>query len=146
MVSEEYLRAIITAEFDVRERAPHSAIASFVQHVADLGDGTATRDVAAKFGLVYAGGLLGIEFGIVPWQQEELLDAIAKCYRGARDLLPDEGVALRQGMTLLMGCLGGLPRRKDLQESQGKKPKWRTGWTVTGSGRTGRDRYVIRRR
>ena len=68
---EEYLCWIITAEFDVRD-STKAAINFFVRCVAESGDGTVTRDVAAKFGLVYAGGLLGIKFGIVPWQQEEL--------------------------------------------------------------------------
>jgi putative DNA primase/helicase len=79
-----YIEKIITADFSVREMA-QQAVASFAEHVADTGDDVVARDVAAKFGLVYAGGLLGIKFGIVPWTQEELLDAIGKCYRGARD-------------------------------------------------------------
>jgi hypothetical protein len=138
---EEYVRRIINAEFDVRDSA-HAAIDFFVRHVAEVGDGAITGDVAAKFGLVYAGGLLGIKFGIVPWQQGELLDAIAKCYRGARDLLPDEGVALRQGLALLMGRLAGLPRRKILKAD--KATNWRE---VEGyrARRNGYDRYVIRR-
>jgi hypothetical protein len=138
--NEEYLRRIITAEFGVRD-STKAAIDSFVRSVAESGDGAVTRDVAAKFGLVYAGGLLGIRFGIVPWQQEELLDAIAKCYRGARDLLPDEGVALRQGLALLMGRLAGLPRRKILKAD--KATKWRKleGYRVR---RDGCDRYVIK--
>jgi hypothetical protein len=138
---EECVRRIINAKFDVRDSA-HAAIDFFVRHVAEVGDGAITSDVAAKFGLVYAGGLLGIKFGIVPWQQGELLDAIAKCYRGARDLLPDEGVALRQGLALLMGRLAGLPRRKILKADKA------TNWhKVEGyrARRDGRDRYVIRR-
>jgi hypothetical protein len=139
--NEEYLRRIITAKFDVRD-STKAAIDSFVRCVAESGDGTVTRDVAAKFGLVYAGGLLGIRFGIVPWQQEELLGAIAKCYRGARDLLPDEGVALRQGLALLMGRLGGLPRRKVLQANGATDWRKIDGYLVR---RDGRDRYSIRR-
>jgi hypothetical protein len=140
--NEEYLRRIITAEFDVRD-GTKAAIDSFVRSVAESGDGAVTRDVAAKFGLAYAGGLLGIRFGIVPWQQEELLDAIAKCYRGARDLLPDEGVALRQGLALLMGRLGGLPRRKVLQANGATSWPKVDGYRMR---RNGRDRYVIKRK
>ena len=139
--NEEYLRRIITAEFDVRD-STKAAINSFVRCVAESGDGTVTRDVAAKFGLVYAGGLLGIRFGIVPWQQEELFDAIAKCYRGARDLLPDEGVALRQGLALLMGRLGGLPRRKILKADQSTNWDRIDGYRVRTKRR---DRYVLKR-
>jgi hypothetical protein len=109
-----YLERIVLAEFDVAEVA-RNATSTFVGHVVESGDGAVARDVAAKFGLVYAGGLLGIRFGIVPWQADELLDAIAKCYRAARDILPDEGVALRKGMEVLNACLGKLRRLKDLE-------------------------------
>jgi hypothetical protein len=138
---EEYVGRIINAEFDARDRA-RAAIASFVQHITDPSDGTVTRDVATKFGLVYAGGILGIELGIVPWQQDELLDAISKCYRGARDLLPDEGVALRQGMALLKGRLEGLPRRKVQKADEA------TDWGKVEGYRVRRDsgnRYIIKR-
>jgi hypothetical protein len=93
-------------------------------------------------GLVYAGGLLGIRLGIVPWQQDELLDAIAKCYRGARSLLPDEGVALRQGLAILQTRLSSLARAKLLKRHAS------TDWDkLDGYWRrkSGQDRYVIKR-
>jgi putative DNA primase/helicase len=68
-----YLERIVLAEFDVAEVA-RNATSTFVGHVVESGDGAVARDVAAKFGLVYAGGMLGIRFGIVPWQADELLD------------------------------------------------------------------------
>jgi Domain of unknown function (DUF927) len=91
---ETYIERIITADFDVEEYTKAN-IASFVQHVSEGTDGDVARDVAGKFGLVYAGGMLGIRLGIVPWNQAELLDAITKCFRSARDVLSDEGVVLR---------------------------------------------------
>jgi hypothetical protein len=136
-----YLEKIITANFDIREVALE-ATASFAQHVADVGDDVVARDVARKFGLVYAGGLLGIRFGIVPWQQDELLDAIAKCYRGARTLLPDEGVALRQGLGILRAHLTGLARLKEL------KRHTTTDWGKLDGywwRKSGQIRYIIRR-
>jgi hypothetical protein len=132
---------IITADFDVREMA-REATALFAQHVADVGDDVVARDVARKFGLVYAGGLLGIQFGIVPWQKDELLDAIAKCYRGARNQLPDEGVALRQGLTILQTRLSGLARSKLLKKNAS------TDWDRLDGYRRrppGQDRYIIKR-
>jgi hypothetical protein len=139
----QYLEEIITADFDVREMA-RDAAASFAQHVADVGDDVVARDVAKKFGLVYAGGLLGIRLGIVPWQQDELLDAIAKCYRGARSLLPDEGVALRQGLKILQERLGKLVRLKSLPKRQRSSHDWDN---ADGYRRRppGQDRYIIKR-
>jgi hypothetical protein len=77
----------------------------FVKHVRDNSDGDIARDVAQKFGLIYAGGRLGIRYGLLPWQQSDLLDAISKCYFGARELLPDDGVALRRGIKALKAVL-----------------------------------------
>jgi hypothetical protein len=136
-----YLEKIITADFSVREMA-QQAVGSFAEHVADVGDDVVARDVARKFGLVYAGGLLGIQFGIVPWQQDELLDAIAKCYRGARNLLPDEGVALRKGLASLQTRLSGLARAKLLKRQAS------TDWDkLDGYWRRkpGQVRYIIKR-
>jgi hypothetical protein len=80
-----------------------------VKKVCDDFDGDVARDVAEKFGLIYAGGRLGIRCGLLPWDRGELLDAIAKCYVGALELLPDEGVTLRQGITALRTQLRKLP-------------------------------------
>ncbi len=136
-----YLEKIVRAEFDVAEFARNAA-STFVGHVVEIGDGAVARDVAAKFGLVYAGGLLGIKFGIVPWQTDELLDANAKCYRGARDILPDEGVALRKGMEVLRAWLGGLRRVKELEADRSTDWDRIEGYRVRTKHR---NRYVIKR-
>ncbi len=87
----------------------------FVKRVRDDKDGDIARDVAEKFGLIYVGGILGIRSGLLPWNRVELLDAISKCYFGARELLPDEGVLLRQGIKALGQKLGGLRSLSDVQ-------------------------------
>jgi hypothetical protein len=81
-----------------------------VGHVCDEYDGDVTRDVAEKFGLIYAAGRLGIRYELLPWDKTELLDALSNCYFGARDLLPDDGVAVRQGIMALRAKLHQLPR------------------------------------
>jgi Domain of unknown function (DUF927) len=136
----EYIEKIIAADFDVADHVRNAA-STFVGRVVDSSDGVVARDVAAKFGLIYAGGLLGIKFKIVLWQEEELLDAIAKCYRAARDILPDEGVALRNGLALLMKRLRQLPRRKILKEAKS------TDWDRTDGYRIrtkDENRYVLK--
>jgi hypothetical protein len=138
-----YIEKIITADFSVREMA-QQAVASFAEHVADTGDDVVARDVAAKCGLVYAGGLLGIKFGIVPWTQDELLDAIGKCYRAARDLLPDEGVTLRRGLAIVEARLNTLDRSRALKRKQLTSTDWDRldGYRKLLSGR---DHYYMRR-
>jgi hypothetical protein len=142
-VLKPYLERLITADFDVATMIQEAG-AFFTRHVIDAADDVVARDVAGKFGLVYAGGLLGIRFGIVPWQQEELLDAISKCYRGARNQLPDEGVALRQGLATLEDRLRRLDRRKTLNERQLTQGDWNKidGYRMW---RSGQNRFVIKR-
>jgi len=81
----------------------------FVQQVRDDKDGDIARDVAQKFGLIFAGGMLGIRYGLLPWKRFELLDAISKCYFGARALLPDDSVLLRRGIKALHEKVRELP-------------------------------------
>jgi hypothetical protein len=46
----------------------------------------------------------------LPWGKADLLDALTTTYIGARDLLPDDGVAVRQGIETLRAKLRQLPR------------------------------------
>jgi hypothetical protein len=58
--------------------------------------------------------MLGIKAAILLWTKEELLDAVTKCYLAARELLPDEGVALRRGIPALRERLRQLPSLSNL--------------------------------
>jgi hypothetical protein len=53
--------------------------------------------------------MLGIRYGLLPWEKGELLDAVTKTYFKARDLLPDDGVSLRLGITALRDKRRRLP-------------------------------------
>jgi hypothetical protein len=139
-VLESYLKKLMTAELDI-EKLVQEGAASFANWVQELADDVIARDVAGKFGIVYAGGLLGIRLGIVPWQEDELFDAVTKCYRGARNQLPDEGVAVRKGLKVLRLRLDELDRRKKLEENPA------TDWNKVDGYRgrsTGHDRYVVK--
>jgi len=96
------------------------------------------RDVAEKFGLIYAAGRLGIRCRLLPWDKPELLDALTKCYIGARDLLPDDGVAIRQGITALRAKLHELPRIS-------KKAAAQTDYDEVDGYRKKENWYVIKR-
>jgi hypothetical protein len=139
-VFRAYLERLVTADFDI-EAAVQEATAAFLQRVGDLGDDVVARDVAGKFGFIYAGGVLGIRLGLLPWGQEALIDAISKCYLSARSLLPDEGVTLRQGLAILRSRLDGLGRRKKLKADAS------TDWDKVDGYRwrsSGQARYVIK--
>jgi hypothetical protein len=140
---DAYIEKIITADFDVKQFVQDN-VAFFVQHVSETADGDVTRDVAGKFGLVYAGGMLGIRLGVVPWDRADLLDAIAKCFRSARDILSDEGVVLRHGISVLQARLLNLVRVKKLSPEERASIDWDT---IDGYLRrsNGQDRFVIKR-
>jgi hypothetical protein len=105
----KYIKALI-ADRAEQKGYIEGKIAYFVKHVCDGFDGDVARDVAAKIGLIYAAGMLGIRCGLLPWAEAEQLDALTKAYIGARDLLPDDGVAVRQGIETLRAKLRQLPR------------------------------------
>ena len=105
----KYIKALIADRVELKGYI-ETKISYFVRHVCDEFDGDVARDVAAKIGLIYAAGMLGIRCGLLPWGKDELLDALTKAYIGARDLLPDDGVAIRQGIKALRAKLRQLPR------------------------------------
>jgi hypothetical protein len=49
-----------------------------------------------NMGLLYAGGRLAIDAGVVPWKPAQLLQAVAACWRHALDLHGKKKDALRQ--------------------------------------------------
>jgi Domain of unknown function (DUF927) len=105
----KYIKALIADRVKLKGYI-EAKIAYFVKNVCDEFDGDVARDVAAKIGLIYAAGMLGIRCGLLPWAEAEQLDALTKPYIGARDLLPDDGVAVRQGIETLRAKLRQLPR------------------------------------
>jgi uncharacterized protein (DUF927 family) len=105
----KYIKALIAHHSELKT-AVEEWISFFVNKVCDEFDGDVARDVAEKFGLIFAGGMLGIQYKLLPWEETELLDAVAKSYVAARALLPDDGVSRRQGITALRAKLRELTR------------------------------------
>jgi putative DNA primase/helicase len=107
-VFRKYVKDLIAE----REKLPTwipTKVSFFVKKVCDDFNGDIARDVAEKFGLIYAGGMLGIRYRIVPWSEGELLDALAKAYAAALAVLPDDGASLRRGRAELKKQLRELP-------------------------------------
>jgi len=112
-VFEAFLRLLIAKKPGVRALIKDH-IKDFVESVQDESDGNLARDIAEKFGLVYAAGRLAIQFRLVPWKSVVLREAIKKCYFASRDLLPDEGVTFRAGKQVLLTFLQNLPKKEDI--------------------------------
>jgi Domain of unknown function (DUF927) len=116
-VFESFVERLISQMPQVR-RDVERYTKSFVAFVHDKADGHLARDVAGKFGIVYAGGRLAIQFRLLPWKTAALRDAISKCYFASRDLLPDEGVVLRSGCQALRSYLKGLPELTAIKSAE----------------------------
>ena len=103
-----YISALIIGGEDAfaAARADQKA---FVADVIDPLDGDEARDLAMKFGIIFAGACRAIKYGIVAWTREQALDAARICYERARALLGDDALLLREGIDRLRGALVGLP-------------------------------------
>jgi len=112
-VIESFLKMLIPRKPKVRGLIKNH-IKIFVDSVQDESDGNLGRDIAGKFGLVYAAGELAIQFRLVPWKSVALHEAIKKCYFASRDLLPDEGVTFRAGKQALLSYLQNLPNKSEI--------------------------------
>jgi hypothetical protein len=108
-VFESFLEKLIARKAKMPE-AIKKHMEAFVTLVGVESDGNLARDVAEKFGLVYAAGELAIQFRLVPWKSVDLRAAIERCYLASRDLLPDQGVTFRSGKQALLSYLQGLPK------------------------------------
>ena len=133
---EKYIECLIadggfTLAGQVRDLA-----SGFAGRVCDKFDGDIARDVASKFGLLYAGGSLGIKYGLLPWTMDELFDALQQCFLGASALLPDDGVELRNGVAALRSKVGSLPWASEAKRVPTEVDGYREGWGAN---------YVIKR-
>jgi Domain of unknown function (DUF927) len=107
---ESFLRSLIEKKEQARALTKEH-IHFFAEFVHDADDGNFARDIAGKFGIVFAAGVLAIQYDLIPWKVDQLKRAVAKCYFAARDLLPDEGVVLRSGKQILKTFLKQLPSK-----------------------------------
>jgi putative DNA primase/helicase len=81
-VIRPYIEHLI-ANVDAVESTIKSRIAEFEKTVnASALDG-ALQHAAKNFGLIFAGGCLGIDAKLLPWDRERLLRAIAACFEDA---------------------------------------------------------------
>jgi putative DNA primase/helicase len=105
-------RRYITCLIAMRSRlAPYvqHRVDYFIRHVRDNQDSDLSRDIAKRFALLYAGGMLARRSRLVAWESNEILAAIKKCYFKARCLLPDDAELLRAGIGILAKKLTSLP-------------------------------------
>lgn len=96
----------------------NKSIGRFVEHVCDPDDGQEARDLAVKFGLIFAGGALGVRAGLLPWDKADIMDAIEVCYKRARGLLDDDAKLTKAGVRQLHSKLKALPLVKSQKDTR----------------------------
>ena len=110
VAQDKFIRDLLSTDLGSLEDRLQRRKRHFERAVFDVNDGPLARDLAGKFGCLYAAGREAIGTELLPWERNELLNAIKKFYFAARDLLPDDGVDMREGWKGLKSALTGLPR------------------------------------
>ena len=118
-VYRRYLRHLIAQRLGLKQTTLKYQ-RTFIKEVAANGDSTDAADLARKFGLIYAGGRIGIDAKVLPWKRADLFDAIKKCYNGARALLLEDDVSLERGRKALRDYLMTLPTLKKGEKLKGR--------------------------
>ena len=72
-------------------------IDEFVNVAVSKADGPAVHHLASCFGLIRAGGILGVRFGTLPYSEKFVDRCIMRCYRAAKRSLRTETELLRSG-------------------------------------------------
>jgi hypothetical protein len=116
-VYRRYLRYLISHRAELKKSALRFQ-RFFGKKSAKGGDNNESSDLARKFGLIYAGGRLGIEAKVLPWRKNDLLTAILKCYAGARALLFGDEQLLTRGRAALRAHLMSLPKLSSLDDDE----------------------------
>jgi putative DNA primase/helicase len=80
-------------------------IDEFVSVAVNKTDEPAVHHLASCFGLIRAGGILGVRFGTLPYSEKFVDRCIMRCYRAARRSLRTEGELLRSGLSQLRAKL-----------------------------------------
>jgi hypothetical protein len=87
----------------IKRRRKISALATplideFIKAAVDKSDEPALHHLASCFGIIRAGGILGVRFGTLPYSEKFVDRCIMRCYRTARRGLRTENELLRSAL------------------------------------------------
>ena len=80
---KKYIESLIARRSKLRKYI-QERIDFFIKKNCDKLADNIAYDFIEKFALVYAGGMLGIRCGLLPWNKKDLLAAISKCFVASR--------------------------------------------------------------
>ncbi len=103
---EAYVRHLLSNLNGCTKEA-EKRIAQFEKHMANLDLTPVARDIVAKFGVLFAGGCLAVEAGILPFDVKTLAQAVKRSCVAALAALPDQKAELRADLKLLQEKLSG---------------------------------------
>lgn len=116
-VFRRYMQHLITR----RKKLPSQIrkyMDEMVEHTADASVKGALEHARQNMALLYAGGRLAIDAGVVPWTPEQLLKAVDACWRRALDLhRRKEDVLSRAKRALRANLTGENVRKRGASES-----------------------------
>jgi hypothetical protein len=78
-----YLQFLLEKGAGDVKRLVDALIKEFVDHVSRASHDGVVAQVATNCALIYAGGSLGMKADLLPWNEQELLEAVTRCFEDA---------------------------------------------------------------
>jgi putative DNA primase/helicase len=125
---EHYIKRVIKRRRTISARL-QPLIDEFVNAAVADADAQAVHHLASSFGLIRAGGILGVRLGTLPYSEKFVHRCIMRCYRAARRRLRTESDLLRAGLCRLRAKLKSSNMLK-----AAKKKRWRSEVFKTEEG------------
>ena len=88
VASDHFTGRVIQARREIKDEIDH-LIDTFIEDAAEQTDDPAVRHLIRCFGLIRAGGILGVRFGTLPYSEQFVDRCIMRCCRAAKRNLPD---------------------------------------------------------
>lgn len=101
----DFMEKVVEDHDAVRDLAA-DLVAAFEGAVATAGMSPVQRDIVANFGVLYAGGMIAIDKGVLPFVANELIEDVKRACRATLDGLSDPTAELRADLATLKGHLG----------------------------------------
>jgi hypothetical protein len=105
--TKRLLKAPTKAEADARKLS-----SDFVLRAVEAGDGDDLAHLAMLFGALYAGGILAVRLGVLPWSERFVLKVVLRCYKDARDAMQTVATVKREGLTIVGKHTSKLRKRR----------------------------------
>lgn len=102
----DYLDELL-GDFERSQARAGALAALFEERVAKASMSPVARDIVAKFGVLFAGGLIAVEAGVLPLSKKVVAHAVRWACLAALAELPDPQRELRDDLAVLKGRLAG---------------------------------------